>query len=146
VAWYDPIFGTDWGGTDYLEQHQEAHQKYLERIEKWSNSPAYAVWDQTEKDTAIADANYIYSITNSAAGYWGSLPAFWESYSGSFVSLDSEQFRKIVDSVGASSDAADTYAANRNPLTHYEPPKIAKNIPWWAYALGGLVIFNAFRR
>ena len=87
VAWYDPLFapvvGYDWGGTDYLEEHRLAHEKYIERLNRWAASPAFPHWEMQERDAAIADANYVYSITDSAAGYWGSLPAFWSSYAES---------------------------------------------------------------
>ena len=150
MAWYDPLFapvvGYDWGGTDYLEEHRLAHEKYIERLNRWAASPAFPHWEMQERDAAIADANYVYSITDSAAGYWGSLPAFWSSYAGKFISIDPVQFRKITDSVGMSSEAADTYAENRKLSTYIEPPEIGKNIPWWIYAIGGLVVFNAVRR
>jgi hypothetical protein len=138
---------SDWGGTEWLEgPNDAAHAKYVERLNAWSDTEAFQVWSVAERDTAIADAQYLYATTSDAAEYWAAVPRLWETYATTFSSIEPAQFRKIVAAVAASSDAADTYETNRKITTFIEPPKIAKNIPWWVYGIGALVVFNAIRR
>jgi len=123
---------TDWGGTAWLEgTNEEAHAKYVERLNAWATTEAFPVWDETELATALADADQIYATTSEATEYWAAVPRLWESYATTFQSVSIEQYRKILAAVGASSDAADTYEENRKITTHIEPIRFpTEKIPW----------------
>ena len=89
-------FFSDWGGTAWLEgPNDAAHAKYVERLNAWSATEAFQVWSVAERDTAIADAQYLLSTTTDAASYWAAVPRLWETYATTFSSIEPAQFRKI---------------------------------------------------
>jgi hypothetical protein len=138
----------DWGGTPHLENHEAAHQMYKDRIIRWASSSAFPVWFTGELARVQDDAELIYSTTGSAEAYWTKVSQFWNGYANEFDSIDPVQFSKIVAAVGASQDAAETYADNRKLSTHVDIdlPEIPEKAPWWVWAAGGLGLFLVIRR
>ena len=137
----------DWGGTPHLENLDAAHAMYQDRIVRWASSPTFPVWFTGELARVQDDAQLIYSTTGSAEEYWAKVSQFWNSYAGELESLDPVQFSKIVAAVGASQDAAETYAENRKLSTHVDIdlPDIPEKTPWWVWAVGGLLLYQVVK-
>ena len=136
-----------WGGTEHLEKKRAAREKYKERLQGWSNTETWGVWLDSDRITALNDATDAYAYAEDASDYWARVAALWAGYAESMSSIHPDQFAKIVKAVGASSDAADTYLENRNwrKWIGELPPK-PKDVPWWVWAVGGLVVWNSIRR
>lgn len=136
-----------WGGTKHLEDRREAVKKYKERLNGWSDTTTWGRWMDGDRITALNDAESLYFQSENAAEYWRKVANLWAGYADSMTSIHPDQFAKIVGAVGASSDAADTYLENRNwkKWIGELPPK-PKDVPWWVWAVGGLVVWNSIRR
>jgi len=134
----DFVTGEPWGGTAHLERIDDAHAKYLERLEGWSDSDAYSKWSASDYQAARNYALYAFPASGGeATPYWSLIAQWWaEEAPSALSSLDEEQFTKIVKALAVSEDAAATYAANRK--LGFRTPKPG-DFPWWLWA-GGAVL------
>ena len=134
----DFVMGEPWGGTAHLERIDDAHAKYLERLEGWSDSDAYSKWSASDYQAARNYALYAFPASGGeATPYWSLIAQWWaEEAPAALSSLDEEQFAKIVAALAVSEDASKTYASNRK--LGFVPPKPGQ-YPWRLW-LGGAVL------
>ena len=137
-----------WGGTAHLEDVTAARDKYKERIAGWSDTETWGRWLDSDRIYALNDGDTAYAYAEDATDFWNQIAELWTGpYTDTVTSIHPDQYDKIVLAVGASVDAADTYRDNRNWLKWIgEIPPKPKDIPWWVYAGGGLILWNTIRR
>jgi hypothetical protein len=149
MAWW-----SDWGGTPHLENLSSADQMYRDRLTRWSQTSAFPHWGAGDLRTALdaIDAWYppVYGnvrTASTAAEYWQTVANWWISPEALYLTISPEQRVKIVASVGQSSGAAIEYETNRDPVTHL-PTKddLWSQVPWWAYGVAGLVVWNTIKK
>lgn len=148
-----------WGGTTWLEHLEDsaaglgAHSKYLERLEGWSTpfdttEGAWPNWSAGDRKSARNAALWIYSSSGGTdpVAYWSRVAEWWNTQAaGELSSLHPDQFSIIVDAVGASQDAASGYRTARGE--GFDLPDLRSlKIPWWAYGVAGLVVWNTIRK
>jgi len=135
-----------WGGTTWLEGTADnAHAKYLERLNGWANSTAFSKWSAQDLEATRNFAQYAFMQTkNSAPEYWALIAQYWsEQGTKDLSSISPDQYAKIAKAVNASSDASKTYEKNRKLGVDLPEPG---DFPWWVWLAGGLVIWNSIRR
>ncbi len=146
-------FLTDWGGTPHLENLEKADAKYRERLRGFAAGHTFTKWPDVDLQTALAAIDGWYDparsgsrgMVSDASAYWDTVANWWRSPAAQYLQIDTLQKAKILDSVDSSSDAAKGYLQGRDIREHlpdFERPPI----PWWVFALGGLVLWNSIRR
>ena len=148
-----------WGGTTWLEHIEDsaaglgAHSKYLERIEGWS-TPAdttggvWPNWSSLDRQSVRNAALWIYSTSGGTdpVSYWSRVAEWWNTQAANeLTSIHPDQFSIIVDSVGASQEAAAGYLEARGAGFTF-PDLPTPEIPWWAWPLGAFGVFLALRK
>lgn len=136
-----------WGGTAHLEKKSSAREKYKERLRGWSDTKTWGRWLDSDRITALNDADAAYSYAENATDYWARVAQLWRGYADTMQSIHPEQFAKILTSVGVSKDAAKTYENNRNwvPYVKDALPK-PKDLPWWVWPAGAVAVWISIRR
>jgi len=141
-TWTD---SSDWGGTAWLENQSEAHEKYLERLDRWSNAHgasdgAFKNWTSQDKSAAVSQARWAFTSTGGdPVGYWSQVRAFWEGDGKNLRSISPAQLAKIQEATGASVDAAQGYEDAR-------AIKPRSPLPWWALPAGAVAAVLLIRR
>ncbi len=151
MAWYDPTSWqlVDWGATPHLEDLDAAHAEWVDRIDRFSNSPAYRPWDVEAIGWALEGAADARAQATSAADYWGLVGEDWTSSSSRLAAwMDPDQLNKLLSLLGQSSYSAEGLAEARElgqvgALVTETAKATAADIgkarlPWWAY-VGGIV-------
>jgi hypothetical protein len=135
-----------WGGTTWLEGTADnAHAKYLDRLNGWANSSAFPTWSPADLEATRNFAQYAFMQTkNSAPEYWALVAEYWsEQGTKDLKSISPDQYAKIAAAVNASNDAATTYEKNRD--MGVDLPDI-KDLPWWVWPIGALAVWSSIRR
>ena len=147
MAWFG------WGGTPHLENLSSADQMYRDRLARWSQTSVFPHWGAGDLRAALAaiDAWYppVWGDTRTASTaveYWQHVANWWISPDALYLTISPQQRAKIVASVKQSADSADAYVKARNPATHLPEGGKWPEVPWWAYGVAGLVVWNTIRK
>lgn len=151
MAWYDPTSWqlVDFGATPHLEDLGAAHAEWLDRIDRFSVSPAYYPWAPEAVTFAVQGAEQARAESETAGEYWDAVGADWTSNTGLLAQwMDPDQLNKLLSLLGQSSYSAEglaearqlgqvgTIAAGTVKAT-VEDVGLAR-LPWWAY-VGGII-------
>tara|TARA_Y100000296_G_scaffold57145_1_gene65544 strand:+ start:272 stop:754 length:483 start_codon:yes stop_codon:yes gene_type:complete len=156
MAWYNPASWqlVDFGATPHLEDLDSAHAEWLDRIDRFSDSPAYPPWSAEAIAWAIEGAEDAREQATSAADYWGLIGEDWTSSSSRLAGwMDPDQLNKLLSLLGQSSYSAEglaearelgqvgTIAAGTIAGTAADIEERTR-IPWWTWPAGilGLVL------
>jgi hypothetical protein len=112
---------TNWGGTTWLEGNNvAAHDMYLSRVDSWSTAymasgGAFRNWTAIDKRQAVANAQWAFQSSATAAGYWEEVARFWEDTAPQeMTSVSPAQLAKIQLATGASVTASVGYTEARD--------------------------------
>jgi len=150
MAWW-----SDWGGTPHLENLSSADQMYRDRLARWSQTTAFPHWGAGDLRTALDAIPGWYQpsrvgygdLATTAAEYWGNVSSWWISPASLYLTISDAQRAKIVAVFHQSAAAAEEYETQRDPVTHL-PTKgdLWSQLPWWAYGVAGLVVWNTIKK
>ena len=154
MAWYDPTSWqlVDFGGTPHLEDLDAAHEEWLDRIDRFSDSPAYRAWSPSAVAWSVDGAETARAQAETAVDYWLLVGADWSSSAATLATwMDPDQLNKLLLLLGQSSHASEGLAEARElgevGTIVAETAKATAadvgeaRIPWWAYpAAVGLAV------
>jgi len=160
MAWYDPTSWqlVDFGGTAHLEDVDAAHSEWLDRIDRFSDSPAFGPWDTEAIFFAVSGAEQARAQADTAGEYWDFVGADWTSNNSRIAQwLDPDQHSKILSLLGQSSYSAEgleearklgqvsTIAAGTIAGTAADIEERTR-IPWWVWPAGILGVVLVLRK
>jgi len=138
-----------------LENLASADEKYRDRLTRWSQTAAFPHWGAGDLATALAAIPGWYQpsrvgygdLASTAAEYWGNVSSWWVSPDALYLTISDAQREKIVAVFVQSAAAAQEYATQRDPVTHL-PTKddLWSKVPWWAWGVAGLVVWNTIKK
>jgi len=150
MAWW-----SSWGGTPHLENLSSADQMYRDRLTRWSQTSAFPHWGAGDLAKALAAIPGWYQpsrvgygdLASTAADYWGNVASWWISPDALYLTISDAQRAKIVAVFNQSAAAAQEYVVQRDPVTHL-PTKgdLWSEVPWWAWGVGAVVVWNTIKR
>ena len=150
-----------WGGTPHLEDLGSAHEKYKDRLRRWSVAPAFPDWQPGDLEKALAAADAWYPdvwgkpygagyAAVTAVEYWQYAAEWWASAAPLALTISDAQRAKIMASVNQSAGTALNYQEQRDPKTHLpEIPAwsaVDLKVPWWAWGAGALLVWHTIRK